>query len=203
MGERLIRQANGLFAVYSDTVDDLVLYDSDAEGIINLYAEEAACRAREAARLWVEGKAPGRRIYTIEQAMEWFDVLHDPDLSEDHRSEAKAVAEKTRAILENPSRPLPDDTNMIVAKYHIPQTTYSDVIMRKGAKLLHVAAQGDDLCLWALVELNAPSVKRRFRVATTGDRVTTLVASWPYVGTGHLSGGSFVLHVFDGGEVEE
>lgn len=201
MGERLIRQANGLFAVFSDTVGNLILYDADADGIVEHYTTQAAERAREAARLWVEGKAPGRRIYTVEQAMAWFDVLHDPELDEDSRSEAKATTETARAILENPDSGA-QERKMFIGKFIIPVEDYATIIIPAGAKLLHVAEQHGELCLWALIDLTVPVVKRLFRVAGTGHPITGLEASWPFVGTGLLMGGKLVFHVFDGGEVE-
>lgn len=103
MGQRLIQQANGLLAVFSDVEDDLIIYDASADEIVEHYAAEAAERAREAARQWVEGRAPGRKTYSVKEAMEWFDrgVLADPDALPEWKQKAREAIEAARAILEN------------------------------------------------------------------------------------------------------
>jgi len=96
MGERLIRQTNGHFSVFSDITDALSIFNATAEEIVELYVAEAAKRAREQAQQWVEGRAPGRRIYTPEEALKWAIV---PDDDPDCDPETLATFRLRRDIL--------------------------------------------------------------------------------------------------------
>ncbi len=72
--------------------------------------------------------------------------------------------------------------------------------MPRGAQLLHVAAQGDDVCVWVLCDMGAKKVYRKVQAVPTG-----FGAPGTYVGTAHLDdgdGGELVFHVFDDGEIE-
>jgi hypothetical protein len=64
-----------------------------------------------------------------------------------------------------------------------------------GARPLTVRVQGDEVCLWALVELEHPPAKMTVRIAGTGHVRTDLLAS-EYVDTFYLDGGALVFHVF-------
>lgn len=73
------------------------------------------------------------------------------------------------------------------------------VEMPAGAELLTVGKQGEMPQLWALVDPNAPRVKRMVAVYGTGIEID-LVQTGPlkYVTTFFTE--PFVWHVFDGGE---
>lgn len=49
MGHQIIRQPDGLYAVFSSVVDSWILYDATRQDIIDYYAERAAEDARERA----------------------------------------------------------------------------------------------------------------------------------------------------------
>jgi hypothetical protein len=78
-------------------------------------------------------------------------------------------------------------------KYVLSQEIELD--MPYGAQILSVREQGEDLCLWALLDPKAPTTKRRFAVYGTGWDV--LPGAMQYIGTGHLRGGALVFHVFE------
>ena len=91
-----------------------------------------------------------------------------------------------------------------VFKYPLALST-SVLRLPAGAEILHVAAQSTryssafslDECpmLWALVDEDAPKRETTFLLVPTGDRIApALVVA--YVGTVHMAGGTFVLHVF-------
>lgn len=65
----------------------------------------------------------------------------------------------------------------------------------EGFVLLHVAAQSEIVCIWALVDPYAEMRTHRFRCLLTGHRSTD-ISGWVPVGTALLSEGSFVAHVF-------
>ncbi len=68
------------------------------------------------------------------------------------------------------------------------------VSMPVGAEVLHAAGQGDEVCIWALVDPTAPKERRRFDVYGTGHPMPADPGR--YVGTAHLSG-PLVFHVFE------
>jgi hypothetical protein len=73
-----------------------------------------------------------------------------------------------------------------------PKTT---VEIPDGAKILHVAQQGDHLCMWALVDPEQPKVKRYFSVYGTGFDMPDDPGE--FIGTALMNGGSLVFHIFE------
>lgn len=73
------------------------------------------------------------------------------------------------------------------------------VEMPKGARILSVHMQNGQPQVWALVDPQAPLVKRRLRVYGTGwDVLDDPVGV--FLGTYLIEGGQYVFHVFDAGE---
>jgi hypothetical protein len=50
MGQQIIQQPDGLFAVFSTVTDSLIITDATPEELVEWRAEQAAERARESAR---------------------------------------------------------------------------------------------------------------------------------------------------------
>lgn len=69
-----------------------------------------------------------------------------------------------------------------------------DIDIPVGAKIIHIAAQSDILCLWALVDPSASMQQRWFRVHNAGHNVDPKLA---YVGSAMFHGGKLVFHVFE------
>ncbi|EIL4347344.1 hypothetical protein LLL46_003594 [Salmonella enterica subsp. enterica serovar Saintpaul] len=71
--------------------------------------------------------------------------------------------------------------------------------MPAGATILSVGAQGDDICLWARVDTDAPAEPRRFLVAGTGMPLSESFNGARFIGTVQmtLAGVSLVMHVFE------
>lgn len=67
--------------------------------------------------------------------------------------------------------------------------------MPKDAEVLSVREQGEDICLWALVDPNAEKEPRKFVGFGTGHDVPD--HPMKFIGTAHLHGGSLVFHVFE------
>lgn len=76
------------------------------------------------------------------------------------------------------------------------------ILMPRGARLLSVAIQGGEPCLWAMVDPSQPRVARRIGVQLTGAEIGQRSLSLPFIGTLLLENGLFVTHVFDLGEME-
>ncbi len=87
----------------------------------------------------------------------------------------------------------------VIWKYSLEIVVSQDVQMPEGATLVHVAAQYDGPCVWALVEPEGRVVvNRRIYIHGTGHWIMDPIAT--YVGSFMLQNGAFVGHVFDGGE---
>jgi hypothetical protein len=81
-----------------------------------------------------------------------------------------------------------------VWKYAIPVHDLPTIRMQRGAQLLHVAPQGSELCVWALVDPQAQTEDVTLRILGTGHPATDKPGR--YIGTAHMMGGALVWHVF-------
>lgn len=87
-------------------------------------------------------------------------------------------------------------------KFPLPVDDSVDVMMPAGARVLHLELQDGPMCLWALVDTEAPIVARTFHVIGTGNPAEH-VTELPYIGSVQqpfVREVVFVWHVFDGGE---
>lgn len=91
----------------------------------------------------------------------------------------------------------------IIYKYTV-EVGSNSIEMPKGARILHVVAQGEKVQLWALVETEHIDEMRHFRVFGTGqplpddfkeDQPRAAEYGDRYIGTAHC--GPFVWHVFE------
>jgi len=74
-----------------------------------------------------------------------------------------------------------------------------------GSKIISVANQRDDICIWAEVEtLNSDTEERDIEVFATGDVMYELYDDFErvHIGTVLLFGGDLVLHVYEIVKVE-
>lgn len=74
-----------------------------------------------------------------------------------------------------------------------PQNT--QVEMPRGSRVLTVAGQNDEICLWAQVDTEAPKHVRKYVIVGTGHSIPE--GDMRYVGTAHLYTGQLVLHIFE------
>ncbi|UUV32147.1 hypothetical protein NQK81_01480 [Amycolatopsis roodepoortensis] len=78
MGQQIIRQPDGKFAIFSSTSDVgcIIVYDADADEIVEWFAEQAAKSARVQATRALEHVAAGEPDKTYHQfALTWEEVL--------------------------------------------------------------------------------------------------------------------------------
>jgi len=80
-------------------------------------------------------------------------------------------------------------------KFELPMHDRVTITMPVGAEVLHMAAQGDTICLWARVDRDSGLEQRRFHVIATGQEHEKLPEF--YLGTVLLLDGRLVLHVFE------
>lgn len=82
--------------------------------------------------------------------------------------------------------------------------------MPKGARVLSAGVQNDEIVVWAIVDIDAGHVMRRFKVVPTGAGVNQRPEYWTLVGVNHppeywafiqtIFMGPLVFHIFDLGE---
>lgn len=86
-----------------------------------------------------------------------------------------------------------------IYKYPFEVTGVQGISMPFGAEILTVQTQRDQICLWALVDAEAPMVEEReFVVFGTGHPISDdLKDRLKYIGTTMTGNGSFVWHVFE------
>ena len=79
-------------------------------------------------------------------------------------------------------------------KFPIKVEDEQSVSMPYDSQLLHVGMQGDDVCIWALVNPSAHRVERIIHIFGTGHPLPD--DPGVYVGTFMLASGVLVFHVF-------
>lgn len=91
-------------------------------------------------------------------------------------------------------------------KFPLEVTDHQAIDMPEGAKLLSCQPQNGGLCLWALVESEAPVVPRLILINGTGhpfqvDGHPASTVNLEFIDTAIMHGGALVWHVFDAGEM--
>lgn len=82
-----------------------------------------------------------------------------------------------------------------------PEGSGQCIQMPKNAKILHVADQRNQLCLWAEVDTEQPLEERSFFVAATGQDISfSKSAPRQHLGTVLMFHGELVLHVYEVGK---
>ncbi len=88
-----------------------------------------------------------------------------------------------------------DGMNMkTIHKYPLKIAEQQTGLLPAGAELLAIQLQGEQLCLWARINLDGPVAKRTLLMCGTGQPAP----DGPHIAT--VQTGDFVWHFFDGGE---
>jgi hypothetical protein len=83
---------------------------------------------------------------------------------------------------------------LMVYKYPIPIEDNFFLLLPADAAILTVQVQGEQPCIWAMVNPEAELRERRFRLAGTGRPIGYGMS---YIGTFQLYGGALVFHLFE------
>lgn len=83
-----------------------------------------------------------------------------------------------------------------IHKFQLPIENDAIVIMPKGAEVIYVDAQYDVAQIWAIVDPQADTITRVFKMVGTGYTIDFDVKKWPYLGTFQLHGGQLIFHLF-------
>lgn len=86
-----------------------------------------------------------------------------------------------------------------VLKYKLLVQDTQVLTLPRDARILTVRAQGEDICLWALVDTKVVrTTTRLFRLVGTGHEIALLaVHELVHLGTVMLREGALVFHVFE------
>lgn len=86
-----------------------------------------------------------------------------------------------------------------VWKFPLQATDEQEVFLPQGAELLSVAFQGDNLCMWALIndDPDVPRHRRVIDIAGTGHPLEDGSIRHAFVGTAFHPTMSLVFHVFE------
>jgi len=80
--------------------------------------------------------------------------------------------------------------------YKYPLTDIQSVVLPKGAQVLKVGMQGDQMMIWAMVDENpAEFIERKFEVLGTGDSFDYDKKNYRYIDS--IFDRPFVWHVFE------
>jgi hypothetical protein len=89
---------------------------------------------------------------------------------------------------------------MITIWKYILHPTEPEQKMPKEARILTAAAQGDQICVWAEVNPDAPPESRYFQIFGTGHPVAPQNPpgyALEYIGSAFLEDGAYVFHVYE------
>lgn len=81
---------------------------------------------------------------------------------------------------------------MVIWKWVLMMDDHQEINVRKGIKWLHVGNQGRNLCIWGMVDENAPKATAKIRIIGTGNDFEENVGR--HLGTAIID--PFVWHVF-------
>lgn len=84
-----------------------------------------------------------------------------------------------------------------VYKYRLAVEDEQTIELPYNAKLLEVAEQHGEWCLWALVDPTAPTKPRTLRIAGTGHPIERNVFNYAHISTFMMRGGALVFHAFE------
>lgn len=82
-----------------------------------------------------------------------------------------------------------------IYKYPFALANRVSIELPKGAKILSFQSQGEQLCIWALVDASAEDEKRNFRIFGTGTIFD--ISHYEYIGTAQQMDGALVWHLFE------
>ena len=84
-----------------------------------------------------------------------------------------------------------------VWKYTLALDDYQDIDMQIGAEVLSLDVQHNTICIWALVDPEKGTEKRRFRIAGTGHPITDQRQLLNFIGTVMTADCALVFHIFE------
>lgn len=85
-------------------------------------------------------------------------------------------------------------SNKTIYKYPVAPGYFSH-LMPKGAEILTMQLQRDQVQMWALVNIDKPFIERKFLFVGTGHNIVE--NNLKYISTIQLDGGDLIFHLFE------
>lgn len=86
---------------------------------------------------------------------------------------------------------------LTIFKYPVPAMDKFELELPEGAKILSFQTQRNNICIWALVNPDAQTVRRQFRLAGTGHSIYHQKSQLKFIGTTKLQDGDLIFHLFE------
>ena len=81
-------------------------------------------------------------------------------------------------------------------KFPLQLVDIQDVVMPKGAEILTVQVQKDDLCMWAAVDPREDTIANTIFIHGTGHQIEDFEKK-KYISTFQIAEGDLIFHVFE------
>lgn len=85
----------------------------------------------------------------------------------------------------------------MIWKFTVPVHDEFTIEMPRGAQVLSVGVQYDDIVMWVKVNPEAPMVKKVFYLRGTGHLILIEDSHIRFIGTVQMAGGTLIWHVFE------
>lgn len=82
-----------------------------------------------------------------------------------------------------------------IYKYKLELADVQPVNMPMNAEILCAKVQDGNICIWALVDSNAPMIRRVIEIIGTGNPIADVGRSRKYIGT--VEQNPFIWHIFE------
>jgi hypothetical protein len=84
-----------------------------------------------------------------------------------------------------------------IFKYPLEITDTQFIELPLGAEILTVQVQGDQLCLWAMVNTSPDAITKNRRIEIVGTGYPVPAGDLKYISTIQIMDGSLIFHIFE------
>ena len=84
-----------------------------------------------------------------------------------------------------------------IYKYPLEVTDTQFIELPLGAEILTAQMQGNQLCLWAMVNSSPDAIKKNRRIEIIGTGYPVPTGDLKYISTFQIAGGGLTFHVFE------
>lgn len=87
----------------------------------------------------------------------------------------------------------------IIYKYQLSIKDYQEILLPKDSEILTIQLQGENACMWVLIDLNEPErFARKIEIFGTGQIINyDMGVDRKYISTFQMHGGQLVFHAFE------
>lgn len=81
----------------------------------------------------------------------------------------------------------------VIYKYQLRNKSEQEITIPKGAQVIHVGVQDETICLWAIIDTDAPDATMHISIYGTGTEIAD-IGKQSYLGTVHAR--PYIFHIF-------